>query len=201
MNKPEAIRLTLTLSPLPLRGHMALNSILWETLFLDRLHYFFLLSQNSFPHPFLKPKLMKKNSLTPKQLSYGHTTAIPTAWEITYNTNFSDAFNWKEQESSQRPTSSTSSLNLKFIMTSESRKFISTRNKWFWFENKAPPQKISSIASIDVNLGTVWAMAQFRLIFSNRTSYFLKITYSPVRDSCCQNARNSHLCWFLKTFF
>ena len=38
----------------------ALKSISRKTLFLNRLHDFSLLSSNSFSHPFLKSKLMKK---------------------------------------------------------------------------------------------------------------------------------------------
>ena len=54
--------LTPTLAEWPLRGHMALKSILWETLFLDQLHDFSLLSLISFLHPFLRSKFMKKIS-------------------------------------------------------------------------------------------------------------------------------------------
>ena len=43
-----------------LRGHTALKSILWETLFLDKLHDFSLLSSNSFLNSFLESKFMKK---------------------------------------------------------------------------------------------------------------------------------------------
>ena len=46
--------LTPTLTLWTLRGHTALKSILWETLFLDQLHDFSLLSLNSFLHLFLK---------------------------------------------------------------------------------------------------------------------------------------------------
>ena len=41
-------------------GHTALKSILWETLDLDQLHDFSLLSVNSFLQPFLKSKFKKK---------------------------------------------------------------------------------------------------------------------------------------------
>ena len=51
---------TLTLSAWPLRGRMALKSILWETLFLDQLYFFSLLSLFSCLHPFLKSKFPKK---------------------------------------------------------------------------------------------------------------------------------------------
>ena len=54
------------LSAGPFRGHTALKSIMWETLFLKQLYYFSLLSINVFLHPFLKSKLMKENFLTPK---------------------------------------------------------------------------------------------------------------------------------------
>ena len=43
-----------------LRGHTALKSILWQTLFLDQLHDFSLLSFDSFLHSFLKLEFMKK---------------------------------------------------------------------------------------------------------------------------------------------
>ena len=36
-----------------------LKSILWEILFLEKLHDFTLLSSNSFLHPFFKSKFMK----------------------------------------------------------------------------------------------------------------------------------------------
>ena len=67
--------LTPTLSAWPLRGHWALKSILWETLYdiglyLNQLHDFSLLSLNSFLHPFLKSKFMKKNSLKPKKFHF-----------------------------------------------------------------------------------------------------------------------------------
>ena len=43
------------------------KSILWETLFLDKLSDFSLLSWNSFLHPFMKSKFpKKKNFLRPK---------------------------------------------------------------------------------------------------------------------------------------
>ena len=54
--------LTPTLSAWPLRGHTALKSIFLETLFLDQLHDFSLLSLNKFLHLFLKTKFMKKIS-------------------------------------------------------------------------------------------------------------------------------------------
>ena len=44
--------LTPTLAAWPLCGHTALKSTLWETLFLDKLHDFSLISWNSFLHPF-----------------------------------------------------------------------------------------------------------------------------------------------------
>ena len=59
--------LTPTLSAWPLRSHWALKSILWETLFLDQLHDFSLLSSNSFLQPFLKSMFTWKNSLAPKK--------------------------------------------------------------------------------------------------------------------------------------
>ena len=62
--------LTPTLSAWPLRGHTALKSILWETLFLDQFHDFSLLSLNTLLHPFLRSKFMKKNSLTPKKFHF-----------------------------------------------------------------------------------------------------------------------------------
>ena len=52
--------LTRTLSAWLLRSHWALKSIFRETLFLDQLHDFWLLSLNSFLHPFLKSKFMLK---------------------------------------------------------------------------------------------------------------------------------------------
>ena len=51
---------TPTLAAWPLRGRTALKLIFWETLFLDQLHDFSLLSFNSFLHQFLKSKFMKK---------------------------------------------------------------------------------------------------------------------------------------------
>ena len=51
-------RLTPTWSAWPLRGHWALKSILWETLFLDQLGDFSLFSLNSFLQLFLKSKFM-----------------------------------------------------------------------------------------------------------------------------------------------
>ena len=56
------IRLTTTLSAWPLPGLTALKSISWETLFLDQLHDFSLLSSNSFLDPFMKSKFPKKIS-------------------------------------------------------------------------------------------------------------------------------------------
>ena len=50
--------LTPTLSAWRLRSHRTLKSILQETLFLDQLHDFSLLSLNSFLQPFLKSKIM-----------------------------------------------------------------------------------------------------------------------------------------------
>ena len=61
--------LTSTLSAWPLRGHTALKSILGETLFLNQLHDLSLLSLNSFLHPFLKSKFMKK-FLSTKKISF-----------------------------------------------------------------------------------------------------------------------------------
>ena len=52
--------LTPTLSSWPLRGHTTIKPILWETLFLNQLHDFSLLSKYSFLHPFLKSKFWKK---------------------------------------------------------------------------------------------------------------------------------------------
>ena len=40
---------------------------LWETVFLDQLQNISLLSLNSFLHPFLNSKFMKKNVLAPKK--------------------------------------------------------------------------------------------------------------------------------------
>ena len=54
----------------PLRGHTALKLIFWETLFLYQLHDFSLLSLNYFLHQFLKPKFMRKNSLTPRKFHF-----------------------------------------------------------------------------------------------------------------------------------
>ena len=65
----EISLLTSTLSAWPLRGYTALKSILLETQFLDQLHDFSLSSLNSFLHPFLKSKFIKK-SLTPKTLTF-----------------------------------------------------------------------------------------------------------------------------------
>ena len=62
--------LTPTLTACPLRCTTALKSILWETLFLDQLHDFSLLSWNSFLQPFLKSRFMRKNSLTPKNFIF-----------------------------------------------------------------------------------------------------------------------------------
>ena len=62
--------LTPTMAAWPLRGHTALKSILRETLFLNQLHDFSLLSVNSFLHPVLKSKFMRKNSLTPKKIHF-----------------------------------------------------------------------------------------------------------------------------------
>ena len=45
-------------------------SSLWETLFLDQLLDFSLLSSNSFLHSFWKSKFMKQNSLTPKKFIF-----------------------------------------------------------------------------------------------------------------------------------
>ena len=50
--------LTSTLSAWLLHSHWALKSIVRETLFLDQLHDYSLLSLNSFLHPFLKTKFM-----------------------------------------------------------------------------------------------------------------------------------------------
>ena len=50
--------LTPRLATWPLRGHRALKSFLWQTVFLDRLRDFSLLSLNSFFRPFLKSKFM-----------------------------------------------------------------------------------------------------------------------------------------------
>ena len=49
-----------------LRSHWTLKSILQETLFLDQVHDFSLLSLNSFLQPFLKSKIIWKNSLARK---------------------------------------------------------------------------------------------------------------------------------------
>ena len=49
-----------TLSAWPLRGHWALKSILWETLFLDKLHDFSLLFLDTFLHPFLNQSSWEK---------------------------------------------------------------------------------------------------------------------------------------------
>ena len=66
-----------TLAAWPLRGRTALKSILWETLFLDQLRDFSLLSLNSFLQPFSISKFMKKNrqSFThPEQVWLEHET-------------------------------------------------------------------------------------------------------------------------------
>ena len=71
--------LTPTLSVWPLRGHTALKSIFLETLFLDQLHDFLLLSLNSFLHPFLKSKFIKKTAKelhTSKKEHFGSLTLI-----------------------------------------------------------------------------------------------------------------------------
>ena len=49
-------------------GGMAVNYEIGfvQTLFLEQLHDFSLLSLNSFLDPFFKSKFMKNNSLTPK---------------------------------------------------------------------------------------------------------------------------------------
>ena len=69
-NLESKSRLTPTLAVRPLRGLWAFKSILWETLFLDQLHDFSLLSANSFLHLFLESKFMKKKSLTPKKFHF-----------------------------------------------------------------------------------------------------------------------------------
>ena len=61
--------LTLTLSAWPLRNHTAKKSILWESVFLDQLHDFSLLSLNSYLQLFFKAKFMK-NSYTPKKFHF-----------------------------------------------------------------------------------------------------------------------------------
>ena len=66
----QFIVLTPWLAAWPLRGQTALKSILWETLFLDQLHDFSLLSLNSISHPFLKSKFMKKKSLITKKFHF-----------------------------------------------------------------------------------------------------------------------------------
>ena len=70
-----------TLAAWPLRGHTALKSILRETLFLVQLHDFSLLSLNSFFHPFLTSKFMRKNSFTPKNFIF-EVRLSPPAWEL-----------------------------------------------------------------------------------------------------------------------
>ena len=57
--------LTPTLAAWPLRGHTALKSIFWETLFLNQLHDFCLYLKFIFT-PIFEIKIHEKNSLTPK---------------------------------------------------------------------------------------------------------------------------------------
>ena len=64
-------QLTPTLSAWPLRGHTVLKSILWETVFLDQMHYFSLLPLNTFLQLFLKLKYMKK-FLHTKKISFSN---------------------------------------------------------------------------------------------------------------------------------
>ena len=90
---------TPTQSAWPLHGNTALKSIFWETLFLDHLHDFYLLSLNSFLHPILHSKFLKKFLDTKKFLltifknSTKSLTQLfrnlikwqyltPTAWEL-----------------------------------------------------------------------------------------------------------------------
>ena len=81
--------LTPSLSAWPLRGHTALKSILWETLFLDQFHKFSLLSLNSFLQLLYKLLILfarsaeinleekKKNNI-----KWPHS-ALPTAYIIS----------------------------------------------------------------------------------------------------------------------
>ena len=46
------------------------KTILWETLFLDQLHDFSLLSLNSLLYPFFRSKFMRKNSMTPEKFHF-----------------------------------------------------------------------------------------------------------------------------------
>ena len=62
-NQKSLIRprpLTTQLAAWPLRGHTALKSILWETLFLDQQYDFSLIFLNSFLHSFVKSNFMEK---------------------------------------------------------------------------------------------------------------------------------------------
>ena len=68
---------TPTLAAWPLRRHTALKSILLETLFLDQLYDFPLLSLNSLLHLFLKSKFMKKNSFSPRKF---HFRSLGNIW-------------------------------------------------------------------------------------------------------------------------
>ena len=78
--------LTRTLAAWPLRSHTALKSILWETLFLDQLHDFSLVSLNYFILSF-GIKIHKKSSVKPKQKSFSKLHfpkhIIATAWTIS----------------------------------------------------------------------------------------------------------------------
>ena len=74
--------LTPTLAAWPLRDHTALKSILWETLFLDQLHCFSLLSLNSFLHSFLKSKVVKKFFVTTK-ISFTKSDSFDKSNKIT----------------------------------------------------------------------------------------------------------------------
>ena len=80
-------QLTPTLAAWPLRGHSALKSIFRETLFLDQLHDFSLLSLHSFLHSFLKSKFIRKNSLTPKRF---HFRKIPFPRQKKYSKKNTD---------------------------------------------------------------------------------------------------------------
>ena len=60
------------MSALALRGHTALNSILLETLFLDQLYDFSLLSLDLLLHQFSKLKFMKKIPFSYINIYFNH---------------------------------------------------------------------------------------------------------------------------------
>ena len=81
--------LTPTQAAWPLRGHTALKLILWETLFLDKLHDFSLLSSNSFFTHFWNQNSSKKFLQTKKFFKFHNTTSM-LLWPIidVFHSNF-----------------------------------------------------------------------------------------------------------------